>query len=863
MSCEARVPSDGQPGFSRTALRIAWRELWASPAKFIFVVLAVAAGVGALTGVRGFSESFRGMLLQKARTLMAADVSATEFGSPTADQVAALDRLQARGVRMTRITHVLTMGSSASKPEPVMMAVKAVDPAVYPFYGTVKLQPDRPLATLLNDSTVVAGEDVLIRTGTKLGDTLRIGGQDFRVAGIVISEPDRMTVNGSFNFGLRVMITRGGLDRTGLIIPGSRATQRYLFRLPAQGVTVAQVKHDLNKVFPESQVVDYRESNPTVTRGLDDATTFLSIVSLIALIVGALGVAMAMNAHLQQHMDGIAVMKSIGARSSQVIRIYAFETAILGTAGAVLGIIGGYGVERIFPHLIDRYFKLHVDLAFGWGTIAQGLAIGLLTTMLFTLPPLLRIRRVRPGVILRRNMTEGRERWWKRWKESIASLAMGAAILAGMGSIAGWLSNSRQVGLFFLIALVVGLVSLSVVAWLLLRGLRWFQRSASLRLPGTVRHGIANLYRPGNQAQSVLVALGVGVMFITSVYLVQHSVVTKMMENTPAGMPNVFLIDIQPLQRDGVERLIRRLPGMDASLEIVPVAQVRLTAIDGVALQSRKLQGFERRFLRSRGVTPAAGLPPGVVVLKGAWWKSGSTEPLMAIEEEAARVLKVGPGSMLDFDTVGRTIRVRIAAVYRSERFRMGGLTEFTFTPATLAGLPAIDYGGVHVKPESVGRLQRALYETYPTITVVSVAEALSVVQEVVDQVALVLRFLSVFAILAGVIILAASVAGTRFRRIREVVILKTLGGTRRKIAGVFTVEFLIIGLVAGLMGGLLANGFANVILTRSFEAVHISFHPWVVVVAMVATALVADATGWLASFRILGQKPLEVLREE
>jgi putative ABC transport system permease protein len=193
----------------------------------------------------------------------------------------------------------------------------------------------------------------------------------------------------------------------------------------------------------------------------------------------------------------------------------------------------------------------------------------------------------------------------------------------------------------------------------------------------------------------------------------------------------------------------------------------------------------------------------------------------------------------------------------------MGGLTEFTFTPATLAGLPAIDYGGVHVKPESVGRLQRALYETYPTITVVSVAEALSVVQEVVDQVALVLRFLSVFAILAGVIILAASVAGTRFRRIREVVILKTLGGTRRKIAGVFTVEFLIIGLVAGLMGGLLANGFANVILTRSFEAVHISFHPWVVVVAMVATALVADATGWLASFRILGQRPLEVLREE
>ena len=458
------MPGEGRPGFSRTALRIAWRELWASPAKFVFVVMAVAAGVGSLTGVRGFSESFRGMLLLKARTLMAADVSVTDFSAPTAAQTAALDRLQARGLRLTRVTHVLTMGSSSNKPDPAMMSIKAVDPAVYPFYGTVKLTPDRPLAALLNDYTVVAGEDVLIRTRTNVGDTLRIGGQDFRIAGVIVSEPDRMTVSGSFNFGLRVMITRGGLDRTGLIRPGSRATQRYLFRLPAQGISVDLAKQELKKIFLEATVVDFRETNPTVTHGLNDATTFLSIVSLIALIVGALGVAMAMNAHLQQHLDGIAVMKSLGARSSQVIRIYAFETAILGTAGAVLGIIAGYAIERIFPHLIDRYFKLHVDLAFGWGTIAQGLAIGLGTTMLFTLPPLLRIRRVRPGVILRRNMMEGRRPWWRRWLESGAALGTSFAILVGMGAIAAWLSNSPMVGLFFLIALVAGLVSLSVVA---------------------------------------------------------------------------------------------------------------------------------------------------------------------------------------------------------------------------------------------------------------------------------------------------------------------------------------------------------------------------------------------------------------
>ena len=856
------MPGDRRPPFSRTALRIAWRELRASPAKFIFVVFAVAAGVGSLTGVRGFSESFRAMLLSKARTLMAADIAVTEFTDLSPQQAAGLDRLQATGVRLTRVTQVLTMGTPAKEFAPAMMSLKAVDPAVYPFYGTVKLSPDRPLSALLNDQTVLVGEDVLIRTRTSVGDILRIGGQDFRIAAVTVSEPDRMAVSGSFSFGLRVMLTRGGLDRTGLIQPGSRATQRYLFRLPPS-MPLAPAKQELKKLFPESPIADFQETNPTITQGLNNATTFVTIVSLIALIVGALGVGMAMNAHLQQHLDGIAIMKSLGARSSQVIRIYVFETAILGSAGAVLGIIAGYGIERFFPHLIDRYFKMHVDLIFGWATILQGFAIGLLTTMLFTLPPLLRIRRVRPSVILRRNMMEGRPSWWKRLRQSAEALAAGFAIVAGIGAIAAWLSGSPRIGAYFVGALIAGLLSLSAVAWILLRTLRWFQRAASLHLPGPVRHGIANLYRPGNQAQSVLVALGVGVMFIASVYLVQHTVVQRIMENVPRGMPNVFLLDIQPSQQAAVADIVRQVPGVAARLDMIPIVQVRLTAVNGGGLERFNFQGFERRFLRTRGVTTARALPPGVQVLKGVWWKDDSAEPLVAVEEQAARTLKVGPGSTLDFESFGQTVHTRVAAVYRTEKFRMGGITEFTFPPATLAGLPAIYYGGLRMQSASVGRLQRALYERYPTISVISVAEALSIVQEVVDQVALVMRFLSVFAILAGVIILASSVAGTRFRRIREVVILKTLGGTRRKIASVFTVEFLIIGSVAGFMGGLLANGFANIVLSRSFTEMHISFHPWIVVLAMIATALVADATGWLASWRILGQKPLEVLREE
>src|SRR5215471_19468446 len=215
----------------RTATRIAWREMRASRTKFLFVVLAVAVGVGSLTGVRGFSRSFRRMLLREARTLMAGDMTIRVFALPSPEQQATLDQLAARGVRRTWITETVTMASSATTPDPLLISVKAVDPAAYPYYGVVKLNPPRPLREALDAQSVVVSDDLLVRLNVRTGDQLHIGGQDFKIAGVMVSEPDRMT--GSLNVGPRVMITRQGLDRTGLITPGSRAAERYLFALPA------------------------------------------------------------------------------------------------------------------------------------------------------------------------------------------------------------------------------------------------------------------------------------------------------------------------------------------------------------------------------------------------------------------------------------------------------------------------------------------------------------------------------------------------------------------------------------------------------------------------------------------------------
>jgi putative ABC transport system permease protein len=844
------------------AIRIAWREMRASRGRFLFVILAVAIGVGSLTGVRGFSSAFRHMLLREARTLMAGDLSLRIFGLPTPEQEDVLQQLAQRNVQHTWITETVTMASSAAAADPVLISVKAIDPAAYPYYGVVKLDPPRPLRDALDAQSVVVSDDLLVRLKARTGDTMHIGGQDFHIAGVVTSEPDRMT--GSLNVGPRVMITRQGLDRTGLISLGSRAAERYLFRLPATGQpSVTDVRQVLKNNFPEATIADYTETHPIITRGLDRATTFLSLIGLIALVIGAMGVGSAMHGHLQQKLDSIAVMKCIGARSAQVIRIYTAQTLILGLTGGVAGAVLGVAVASAFPGMISRYFSIQASAAWDAWPAVQGVAIACLVTLLFTLPPLLGIRAIRPAEVFRRDMESARGARRFSWQV----MAVRLAILLGTGAVAGTLTEGNfrdalRTGAVFALGLTIGLVLLWLAAWLALKGVRIALRHAPAMLAGSVRHGIANLYRPGNQAQSAVVALGVGVMFTLTVFLVQGALVRQIRGSAPPGMPNVFLLDIPGPQRQTVTDFIRTQPGVTQAPDVAEAVAARITAVDGVPVENLGLRDFGRRFLRTRSVTEMEAKPPETDILSGAWWQPGDPSPQTCITEEVARILKIKPGSVIDWDIWKRPLRTRVACLQRTESIRLSARFEFIFNPGHLANLPAIYYGSARVRPADVASLQRVMYQRFPTVTVVNMADVMQIVEDVVDRIAMVIRFISAFTILAGAVMVASSIAGTRFRRMREVVILKTLGATRARIAWIFSLEFLALGGIAGVMGSILASAFAALLLKRLLD---IDFHVDAVssVMTVVLAALVAAAAGWAASFRILGRKPLEILRGE
>ena len=855
-----------KPSPYRTAAKIAWRETRASSGRFIFVILAVAAGVGSLTGVRGFSRAFHTMLQRDARTFMAADLTVRTFQLPNPAQTNEMNALARRGVLRTQITETLTMASPPSGAAPLLISVKAVDPQVYPFYGTVKFNPPMEIAQALQPDTVAVDDAVLLRLNAKVGDTLRIGGQPFRISAQVTNEPDRMT--GSVNVGPRVMISRAALARTGLLIAGSRAAERFLFKVPPT-LQILQVRNDLRNVFRDGLIADYTEAHPLIEQGLKQSTTFLSLVSLIALVIGALGVATAIQAHLQQKMDSIAIMKCLGAKSAQVLRIYVLQTAGLGLVGSLAGIALGSLVQMAFPILLSRYFQIAVAPHFDIVSATQGLVVGLLTVLLFTVPPLLGIRHIRPALIFRREMAGPPTSVAQWWKNAAASVISAIVLLAFIGLLAAWLSENPKTGIYFAIAMAIGLASLALVAWILLRGLRWFGRHLPRAAGPVVRQGIANLYRPGNHAGAAVMALGVGVMFTVTVWIVQRGLLQDIVHTAPPGMPNVYLLDVTAAERDAVYKLAAAQPGVEGTPEMIGAVAAQIQSIDGTPFERENQRGIARRYARGVTVSPAIEKPPFTDVLAGKWWSAGDhpggdqkMPAEMSVAEPAAKILNLHIGSTVVWTTPQKTFPARVVAIHKSESVRLTARIEFFLTPDALTGLPAIYYGGIRASAASVPAIQKAIYDRFPTITVVNMADVLDTIQSVVDQISLIVRFISGFSILAGAIILASSVAGTRFRRIREVVILKTLGATRRRIAQIFSIEFFVIGTVAGLMGGLLAGGFAWVVLNRLLNA-KTGPDALPMLVSIAGTAILAIATGWLASYRTLGQKPLEILRDE
>jgi putative ABC transport system permease protein len=793
---------------------------------------------------------------------MAGDLSARIFRQPTSDEtqkIADLDKKDG-GAQSTWVVETISMASVPPDPVPLLVTLKAVDPSQYPYYGEAQLEPEMPLPQALQGDSAVVAEEFLIRLNAHVGDTLRLGGRNFKITAVLKQEPDRMSAGAGM--GPRVMVSRAALDRTALLALGSRASQRLLIKLPPQSDPVA-VRKQVETALPDAQVMDFKEGNPALSQGLDNATAILSLICLVAMVLGAIGVAMAMHAHLEQRMDMLAILKAVGARSSDLLRIFLLQTLGLGLAGGFLGVAAGVGVMAALPAVFGKLLPVATELGFPWRSVFAGLGTGLLTTLLFCLPPLLDVRAVRPVLVLRRLVEQappGFRAWLGRWWARRLQIGLSVLVVFALGGIAWGLSDSAKVGGWFALLFAIALVVLLILAAVALRTLRFALNRVRLHLPSFLRHGLANLYRPGNQSAAVLASLGTGVMLILAVYLMQASLLRDLRNTASPKLPNVFLIDVTTDEVAGVKDFFQHQTGVTQPLDLMPVVAGRFVSLNGQPLDKLKDKHFPRRMLENAELSWSDAPPAGDKVTQGKWWNSAAPAEL-AIGEGAARRLQLGLGSAVQLEVGGRVLALKVAAIYRADGEHPGARVSFILPSGQLKDEPATWYGGAHIDTKQVPAMERALFAAYPTVTVINIADVLDRIESVVDQITFVVRFLAGFSILAGLMILASSIASSRFRRMREAVVLKTLGATRMRIVRTFSVEFSVLGLLAGSVGVVFANILTRVLLRKLEVDFHIDWYA--TLVSLVGTAILATATGWIASYRILGLRPLEVLREE
>ena len=843
----------------RFVLRMAARELRSSWRRLLFFFICVAVGVGAIVALRSIVQSVRAGLAHEARALLTADVVVqTNRGWDAAtrqrlDQLLADSRVLQRTEALETATRVRPDSSAAVAR---MVELRAVQ-AGFPFYGTIVLEGGVPYShDLLKDRGVLVRPDLLTQFDEKVGDRLMIGGQPFTIRGVISKEPGRRA--GAFSLGSRVMVDYDDLKRTGLLSFGSRATEQVLLRVPDAGSEA--LARDLRRSLRDQfvNVRSYRATEDQIGDDLERAENYLSLVGFIIVVLGGIGVWSVTRVFVRQKIRSVAILKCLGASAGQVLATYVLQVVLLGLTGSLLGVALAAAALAAIPASLTAAIG---DISYGLtlSAVLQGLGVGLLVSLLFALVPLLDIRRVKPLLLIRgldalpgaAGSSPAARRsvaaWWRGidWTQVGATLAVSAALVG----VAAWQAASLRVGAivsigFAGVALVLHLAGLALVRAVGPLALaRWFP----------LRHAVIGLRRPGNQTRVILLAVGLGSFFVLGVRALQSNLVANFSLEAQKNGPDMFLIDIQP--------------------SLIPVLRARVTGVRGTDLNLENYQDVRGRgsLAREYVITYRDHLESNERVTDGRFWAGQG--PLAAdaamlevsIERSIHERFRINVGDQMRFDVLGRVLQARVTSVrdVKWEDSRNGGFM-FVFRPGPLDRAPHSYIGILRAPaaPADRARFQRDLVTRFPNISAIDVREIMATIQSVLDNVTLAISIVGGIALTSGVLILIGAVAMTKFQRVYEAAILRTLGASTRLLGTTLALEYSALGLLAGLVGALGALGLSWAVCRFVF---HIEWRPAPIVLSVGAllTMALVGGIGVLASADVLRKKPLATLRAE
>jgi putative ABC transport system permease protein len=840
-------------------LRMAVRETRASWRRLLFFFVCIAVGVSAIVTMRSVIQSVREVFGREARTLIAADVliSTNRDWTPAARLIIDRRLADAGFTERTETLETPTMVRPADGSRAVarMVELKAVQPT-FPLYGTVGLDTGQPYSHgLLEQRGALVRAELLTALGVKVGDRLTIGMTTFTIRGVITSEPGRRI--GQFSLGPRVLIDYADLGSTGLLGLGSRARRVLLVRAPDDRIEplVTGLKGDFKDEFVTAR--SYRSTDDEVGRDFDRAENYLSLVGLVIVILGGISVSSVTRVFIQQKIRSIAVLKCVGARSRQIIAVYMLQVMALGLAGSLLGVALASGVIGAIPMALRSSTSILADARYGvtWSAAAQGIGIGVLVSLLFSIVPLLDVRFVKPSVLLREEAVKARRDWTRVTAIVLVCLALVA--------LAAWQAASIRVG----VIVCAGFATLAFVLQLAGRGLVRLIAPLANAPSFPLRHAVLHLSRPGNQTRVILLAVGLGCFFIVGVRSLQASLLREFSVEVGQDAPDMFLLDIQRDQVEGVRAFLADPAHGAGPSRLIPVLRARVTGVIGREIN---LESFED--VRARGslgreytITYRDTLAPNEQLIDGEFWQGSSPNPEVSVEESIHERFSINVGDTVRFDILGRPINAKVTSIREVDwrDSRSGGFM-FVFRPGALDQAPQTYVAPLKGPGDAPARarFQHDLVVRFPNVSVIDFHEILETIRDVMSKVTLAISVVGGLVLFSGGLILVGAVAMTKFQRVYEAAVFKTLGANTRTIAKMLLFEYGVLGALAGLVGSLGAialtwgvSRYALEIPWRIFAGEHVG--------GVVLTALLVSAIGVLSSLDVLRHKPLATLRAE
>ena len=845
----------GLPGNAFAALmhpwtwRMAWRDSRSQRARLVIFSLAIVAGVAALVSIHSLKESVQNGIDTQAKSLLGSDLMVSSRNEISAADAAKLDDFATRSSRETSFSSMLFFPSANGAR---MVQVRAIDGG-FPYYGKVKTEPADAWSRFQSEKGVLLEPALLDQFRAKIGDRVKLGSAELPILGVV-KEPAPQ--NSRFSgFSPEVYLGRSQVEATGLLGVASMSTHLMHLELPT-GTNGVELKKKLENDFEEApwRIETPEDRQENLGDALDNFQRFLAIIALASLVLGAIGVAGAVHAHVAKRVPVIAILRCLGCPGNVAFGIFLIQAAVLGSIGALLGAGVGIGLQVLVLKFFANDLPFEISAAPQWAVVARTTAAGFAVCCGFALLPLLKIRRISPAATLRGGAMLAGRNWL-----AATPVYLGLVGLLVLLSIPGD-SNWKRA-----LAMVGGLGVAFLVLLLMAKLLTW----ASRRIirpswPYLLRQGVSNLHRPHNQTVLFLLSLGLGTFLLVTILLTGNLLKGKLSISQSADSPNLYLIDVQPDQEPGVRAVVKN-QGLPV-LESAPMVTMRIESIRGVAIRDLVAQKKVPRWLARREFrsTYRTELSSTETLLSGEWKTKRDNEngpAPVSMEEDVAKDMGVKVGDAITMDVQGISIEAEVTSIRKVDWSKFNLNFFMVFTPDVLADAPGFNVVTTKAPDAAAsGNLQRQLVKEFPNVTAIDLALVLDTVRKIVDGISQVITVLAGFTLLAAIPILIGTFLNGRDLRVRESVLLRTLGASARQVRIILLIEYASLGLLSAVTGLALAVAANALLAIKVFKA---SPWPdfWILAAAFAATTGLSILGGVLLGRGINKSSPLEILR--